>query len=174
MVTNANQQNKFVSLDGSLKCERQLISQNPSLSIKQMQNIKVPNTNINYSFLDAWKCHKSKLLYILVAWFASFLYMNLPGNLWIKTVTVARSVFFDSRWQYYTGHSTSEWWHASFEISDSAWLIASCFFLFFLYWRFSLNLTFRKHSNCHILGFTWACVSHALVFPLQEKGRKVS
>lgn len=33
MVTNVNQQNNFVSLDGSLKYKRQLISQNSSLSI---------------------------------------------------------------------------------------------------------------------------------------------
>lgn len=33
------------------------------------------------------------------------------------------------------------------------------FFLFFIYWRFSINLTFRKHLNFHILGFTCTCVS---------------
>lgn len=68
------------------------------------------------------------MLDILVAWFAYFLYMNLPVNVWIKTMRVAHSIFFDSRWQYYTSHSTTEWWLASIGISNSAGLIASLFF----------------------------------------------
>lgn len=93
--------------------------------------------------------------------------MNLPVNLWIKTMRVAHSIFFDSRWQHYTGHSTTKWQHSSTGISNSIWLITSHFFSFlFIYWRFSLNLTFRKHSNFHILSFICACVSSA------EKGKK--
>lgn len=102
------------------------------------------------------------MLDILVAWFAYFLYMNLPVNVWIKTMRVAHSIFFGSRWQYYTSHSTTEWWLASIGISNSAGLIASLFFspsFFFIYW--SLDLIFRKHLSFCILGFICACVSSA-------------